>query len=350
MKIIDGKHRASVLGLTKFIAALGIVYLHTLNGSHGHWSLLFLFVEFFFFITGYYTYKHFQQTIKDESDVTAEIRAKRALEYTLNKVKGLLPYIAVALIIRYITVFYSVHVGQTSLIDALVNLPFEIALLNSQTGWFSWPLWFVSAMVIALPLFCYISQSKNKHLTFMLSLLLCIIYYFNLVGVIGLSSTGYSAIVRAFVGMTTGVVIYGLAHQLGKLKLSTPKRMLVQLVEMFSFFMSIVFMYPSVDSSNAPIYRNLVCMSFILFLTIFMSGQTIMSKVSCKAMDFVEKMSMVLFMIHFPIMSLIDYLPIKFNYWDRIITTMLVSVSASAIIYCVVEYIKIVKSQRQLVN
>lgn len=350
MKIIEGKHRASVLGLTKFIAALGIVYLHALNGSRGHWSLLFLFVEFFFFVTGYYTYKHFQQIVDNEVDSTVEIKAKRALKYTLNKVTSLLPYMVIALTIRYIAIFYSVYIGRTSLIDALVNLPFEITLLNSQTGWFSWPMWFVSAMIIAMPLFCYIAQSKNKHFTFILCVLLYIVYYFDLVGIIGLPAAGCGAIIRAFVGMTTGVVVYGLAHQVSKLKLSVPKRALVQAVETLSFFMSIVFMYPSVNSSNAPFYRNLVCMSFILFLTIFMSGQTIMSKVSCKTMDFLEKISMVLFMIHFPIMSLIDYLPIKFNYWDRIITTMLVSVSASAIIYCIVEYIKIVKSQRQLVN
>lgn len=350
MKITDGKHRASILGLTKFIAALGIVYLHALNGSRGHWSLLFLFVEFFFFITGYYTYKHFQQIIHNEVDVTVEMKAKRALKYTLNKIKGLLPYIIIALIIRYIAIFYSVNIGQTSFVDALVNLPFEVTLLNSQTGWFSWPLWFVSAMIIAMPFFCYIAQSKNKYFTFMLCVLLYIVYYFDLVGIIGLPAAGYGAIIRAFVGMTTGVVVYGLAHQVSKLKLSVSKRALVQAVETLSFFMSIVFMYPSVNSSNAPFYRNLVCMSFILFLTIFMSGQTIMSKVSCKTMDFLEKISMVLFMIHFPIMLLIDYLPIKFSYWNRMAIIILVSVLASAIIYCIVEYIKIIKSQRRLVD
>lgn len=344
MKIVDGKHRASMLGMAKFIAAVAITYFHALNGTHGNWSLLYLLVEFFFFVTGYYTYKHFQTVIGNDSErATVETKVKRALKYTVSKIKGLLPYIIIAIVLRYIAVLYSVRIGQTSLVDALCNLPFEITLLGSQTGWFSWPLWFISAMVIVMPLFCFIAQSRSKWLTFMMCLLSCIVYYFSVVNVVGLSASGFSALLRAFAGMMTGVVIYVFAGQVNKLRLSKFKKAIIQTVEILSFCMAFVFMYPSDMTSNLSIYRNLVYMSFFVFLVVFMSGQTITSKLSCKTMDFLEKISMVLFMVHFPIMSLIDFLPIALAYQTRMVLIIGVSVFASIITYCAVDYVKVLR-------
>ena len=48
MRITDEKHRASALGLVKFIAAVAIVYCHTLLGKPEHFSTLYLLVELFF--------------------------------------------------------------------------------------------------------------------------------------------------------------------------------------------------------------------------------------------------------------------------------------------------------------
>ena len=80
MRIVaKGKHRASVLGLVKFIAAVAIVYFHTLMGVPRHFSALYLLVELFFFITGYYTLKHFQDKTKDVYADSVETKSQKAL-------------------------------------------------------------------------------------------------------------------------------------------------------------------------------------------------------------------------------------------------------------------------------
>ena len=177
----------------------------------------------------------------------------------------------------------------------------------------------------------------------MMCLLSCIVYYFSVVNVVGLSASGFSALLRAFAGMMTGVVIYVFAGQVNKLRLSKFKKAIIQTVEILSFCMAFVFMYPSDMTSNLSIYRNLVYMSFFVFLVVFMSGQTITSKLSCKTMDFLEKISMVLFMVHFPIMSLIDFLPIVLTYQTRMVLIIGVSVFVSIITYCAVDYVKVLR-------
>lgn len=59
MRIVKNNKRISVLGLIKFLAAIAIVYYHTDLG--GHWNHLWILVELFFFITGYFTFKHFRK-------------------------------------------------------------------------------------------------------------------------------------------------------------------------------------------------------------------------------------------------------------------------------------------------
>ena len=62
MRIVKNNKRISVLGLIKFFTAIAIVYFHTLpTDPSTHWSHLWLLVELFFFITGYFTFKHFRK-------------------------------------------------------------------------------------------------------------------------------------------------------------------------------------------------------------------------------------------------------------------------------------------------
>ena len=59
MRIVQNNKRISVLGLIKFLAAIAIVYFHI--STRDHWEHLWLLVELFFFITGYFTFKHFRK-------------------------------------------------------------------------------------------------------------------------------------------------------------------------------------------------------------------------------------------------------------------------------------------------
>ena len=96
MRIVKNNKRISVLGLIKFLAAIAIVYFHVF--PEGHWSHLWLLVEMFFFITGYFTFKHFRK--KGNRGKTAEQKSKNAISYTAKKFLPLIPFVLTISFVR----------------------------------------------------------------------------------------------------------------------------------------------------------------------------------------------------------------------------------------------------------
>ena len=343
MKIVNGRHRASMLGLVKFIAAVAIVYFHTLLGKPEHFSTLYLLVELFFFITGYYTFKHFQDRGTEISNDDIDTKAKKALKYTGRKIRSLAPYILIAIVMHYVILLIPmIGNGWHAIFDIIKGLPFDLLLLNTQAGIANWPMWFVSAMVIVMPLFCLLCQSKNKHVLFVFSSLVCLIYYFKFYRWPYGQGVFYVApLIRAFMGMMMGVNIYVVAEKLSKAKMTKPQRVLLQICEIGVLAFSFVLMYARDNSVNVSTFRSLTILSFFVYLCIFMSGQTIASKISSPTMDFLEKISMVIFMIHIPILNLVHIL--NTGHW-AIMVVVCGSIIASIVVFCMVEYVRLCRS------
>ena len=342
MRIVaKGKHRASVLGLVKFIAAVAIVYFHTLMGAPRHFSALYLLVELFFFITGYYTFKHFQDKVKDIRTNSVETKSLKALKYTGQKVLSLAPYILIAISLHYaILLIPEVNNGGHAIFDIVKGLPFDLLLLNTQAGVMNWPMWFVSAMIIVMPVFCLLCQSKDKHCLFIFSSLACLVYYFNYFRWPFGQGTFYVApLIRAFMGMLMGVNIYVVAEWLGKAKITKGRMILLQICEVAALIFSFVMMYPRSDSPNSSIFRELTLLSFFIYLCIFMSGKTIASKISSVTMDFLERVSVIIFMIHIPILNLVYTLKIGSGV-SRTIIIIVGSILGSALIFVAVNCVR----------
>lgn len=338
MKIVEGKHRASALGLVKFIAAVAIVYFHTLLGASRHFSSLYLLVELFFFITGYYTFKHFQDKIKDLHSDSVEVKSLKALKYTGKKVLSLAPYILIAIAMYYVTLLIPViNDGWHAIFDVVKGLPFDLLLLNTQAGVTNWPMWFVSAMIIVMPSFCLLCQGKNKYFLFVFSSLICLIYYFNFFQWPYNQGAFYIApLIRAFIGMSMGINIYIVSEWLKGIQMNGNQKVFLQVCEICALVLSFIFMYSRYDSSNVLIFRPLTFLSFFAYLCIFMSGQTIASRISSPTMDFLEKISIVVFMIHMPLLNLALILGINLNFGGAA-AIMCGSVMISIIVFCIVK-------------
>lgn len=343
MKIVEGEHRASMLGLVKFIAAVAIVYFHTLLGEPEHFSTLYLLVELFFFITGYYTFKHFQDRNTEISNDDIDTKAKEALKYTGRKIRSLAPYILIAIVLHYaILLIPVIGNGWHAIFDIIKGLPFDLLLLNTQAGITNWPMWFVSAMVIVMPLFCLLCQSKNKHVLFIFSSLTCLVYYFNFYRWPYDQGVFYVApLIRAFMGMLMGVNIYVVAEKLSKAKTTKIQRALLQICEIGVLAFSLVLMYARDNSANVATFRSLTILSFFTYLCIFMSGQTVASKISSPIMDFLEKIFIVIFMIHIPTLDVVYMLNV-----ERWVTAIIMcgSIIASIAVFCVIEYVRLCRS------
>lgn len=202
-----GKEKISILGLLKFVASLFIVWRHMCSVIPPHdYSYPFnsshVFVEFFLFVTGYMTYRHF--TKMNATNKNLGSRANEAPKYTFNKFKKLLHYIFLSIIILYgaLIIFQEIGVG-VAIKHSLVDLLF----LTSQRMTENAALWYISALLIVYPLFCLLCQMRSRRLLTIIGLVIVPVYYLNS----SLAYYGPESLIRTFVGLFGGILIAALA-------------------------------------------------------------------------------------------------------------------------------------------
>ena len=331
--IVNNKRRISILGLIKFIAAVAIVYYHTIDPWLNHWGSLFLLVELFFFITGYFTYKHFSKN--NAKDTSLEAKSKCAIKYTIDKVRPLAPYIIIAVILHFVAMIILAmrsHTIKSSILNAVIKSIMDIFLLGSQLDVNNWAFWFISAMVIALPPFCIICQLKQKWTQLVAFMLLGIIYYFNVLNLDVIY--GISAVARAFIGLCMGGLICIIADIISNAKCTSNRytKTVASIVLILLFIGSFLMMYPTRSSIVSRQCQSLAVFLLILFMILLMSGRTLLSDISNGVMDLLEKISMVIFFIHWPI---IQIAAIPLGQLD-IVKQRCILVVSSVIIACIV--------------
>ena len=139
--------------------------------------------------------------------------------------------------------------------------------------------------------------------------------------------------------MLMGVNIYVVSSQLKKIKSTKANGVVLQICEIGALALSFVFMYSRDNSTNASIFRSLTFLSFFIYLCLFMSRQTIASKVSSPTMDFLEKISIIIFMIHIPVLNLAIILGANSGVGGTLLV-VLGSIFLSIAIFCIVKCAK----------
>lgn len=338
MKIVKNNKRISVLGLIKFLAAIAIVYFHVF--PEGHWSHLWLLVEIFFFITGYFTFKHFRK--KENRGKTLEQKSKIAIVYTAKKFLPFVPYVLVAIILKYVALL--LRNDGTPLFSILKILPLDILLLNSQVMDLNWPLWYLSAMLIVFPLFCLMCQTKHKYTLYIILLTSIIVYYFN---IFDGDVSHIQCLVRAFFGLSTGVLIYAFTSYIRGNKKIKKKSTLVPLAYLLLMIASILCLYPAEDNLGYQIYGCIFLVLSVFWLSILLSGKTIFSQLSSPFLDYLERLSIVIYMIHVPIIYILQLpvLPFMLSRARLTVATIFLSIVFSILFDFVIR--KIVVKFRQ---
>lgn len=146
--------------LYRFIFAVLIMIFHgnRVNKGLGHLIPLgYVFVEFFFFLSGYFAYSHMYRRYKNGEIETCD--KSFPIDYTWRKIKRMIPYMLMTFSLFAIAnicgqTYYN-HYSLKECIKSFSGAIFDLLLLqvtgickNSQFD--AW--WYLSALVFALPL------------------------------------------------------------------------------------------------------------------------------------------------------------------------------------------------------
>ena len=334
--------------LLRFVAATIIIAYHTECVFSSGW----IFVEFFFILSGFFAYKRVLQYQK-----SGEAFKDFPVKYTLKKIWRIIPYTFLSMIlyvvikfreqllsvgIKTIGRFVLYFVENTTLLNATGMIPSEVELGD---GWvmssMMMPiLWYIIVLFVMLPVMMYLSYYLEEKIGLWLYTFLPMFFY----GILILS-TGtidgfhyemwiYPALcMRALAGLLLGALTY---------KISIVFQKKIKNKKSFAFFggvveilvYAVVIFLASVGNMRSEI---LVITCFVVGLGLTLSGETLTSYLKGKVICFLGTISLPMYCVH---MIVIDMRPDFSSYMVYIITIII-----SVIMWCVVQGITFVSKR-----
>ena len=213
-------------------------------------------------------------------------------------------------------------------------MPFEMIYLSAgmESGTKLFPLWFISAMFIVFPLFCFLCQLRNRKIVCLIAAYSGLFYYF--------SKYDYGShiypnqMIRAFSAMLLGYVVYEVVKWLQYQKLNKNVQFIITVLECFSALFPVI-----LSVWNIKLLRiYLVC--FIIYLICTFCGHSFIPECNSRILIYLGKLSMPIYIWHYLIGTLINrYLNFTIGY--QIILFYMITILVSVINIFVVD--KIIK-------
>lgn len=289
--------RIASVDLIRFFMILLIMSHHLyLFGFTGNYPFLscWAWVDYFFLLTGYFTMKHYA------SRSITENCAAEAIQYTLRKLAGCFPFVFIAVTVQYAAEALPclVQSNPKQFLSTFCGWPYEVLMLSS-TG-LVWakvmPLWFLSAMLLTLPLMIYLLL-RFRDFWHILAWLVPFLYY----GQMGIN-TGRdwpNDLVRAFSCMALGTFVYMISQQLKLIPLSPWKKRLLTITELTALFFAL---YITVLNKD---FMNLLPLLFFVHCTVMLSGCSHTSSIQGRLCAFLGEISLPMFIFHWVIATLV---------------------------------------------
>lgn len=321
------KQRNCYIELLRFVASLAIMSGHVNGVFKGAWQ----FVEFFFILTGYFVYDH----VAKRMDAGKEVEI-HPLHYTWNKMKKLLPYTAVGMIIFAVIQVMDFSLRGKDLAEWLLFLPTNIFYLPAMnmmpqgvritdelftTGIYATELWYVCVMIAMIPVMMYLLiHFWNKKCRYWLITSFPMFLYGLLIILDG-SITGwhehhfyfFMLDLRALAGMMLGGAAWEIARKIEKNNYTSLGKVLLTSGEVAGF--GIVLFLTSWTSITYE------AMNVVLFLTaigIAFSGKSLSNMLNSRLLAYLGKISLPIYCIHLNVIRLMSHFGYKihqYNFW-----------------------------------
>lgn len=304
------KNKNGMIEIWRFVAAIMIMLCHLYFGEKGLYPFCetWIFVEFFFILSGYFTAKHFaKRFLKDQNRSQKLFGKAEAVSFKEwgselgrlmhSKVVKLVPLTTLAIVIQYI-LEYAFRRNEPSFSTGRfwLQLPFDILHVSD---FFAEPkvvpLWYICAILWTIPIIWLVLWIPRKSLRMIISTLAPIGYYVW-AGVFNHRNFPWDFL-RAISGMLLGVLV---CEIVGLIKFEREKKekhvaqakvsgILFTIVEVVLFLIPVV--TEGFNVENHP--PNLLC--FFLMLTISESHLSLSYLLGGKMCDYLGKLSLPIF-------------------------------------------------------
>lgn len=291
--MFPGGGRSCNIELMRFIGIFLIMghHLYLIGCTDNYiFKNCWVWVDFFFILTGAVTYKHFEKCTLSTEQFECE-----ALAYTWRKFARFFPLTALSVMmmcfLKYGDLLF--QEGWSHFFAAIAYSPFEMCYMSSSgiVSTLNAPLWFLSAMFITLPMIVFLIQ-RHRELWKVVSFCLPIMYF----GYKGVNTDRAwpNDIIRAFVCMALGTISFMIAERVREYNHDTSflRKMICSISEVACMFFAV---YISALNKSCI---NLMEPLFVILTALLLSQCTVTAKLESRICTVLGSISMPMFIFH----------------------------------------------------
>lgn len=314
---MEQKHmKYTSIELIRLLAAIAVAMYHFgsfyLNVER-FFPLSYIFVEFFFIVSGFFMMKHICESENPMEPVP----------YIFKKIKGFFPILSVTFFVQLI--IFSLSNGLDSagaVLGQLFHFKWEFLLLH-VAGFIQEPAfgidylqgqtWYLSAMVIALAFAYPLAKYFRKIFNHLICPLSCIIIYSYIIQTMGTLNVGneyfgiiLAAIPRGFAGTCAGCMAYNAYIYLKDKELN---KSLISIVEVLTYgsIAALFLLGRSLNGEDGVYYVLVFCVIVVLAVLNQTSISKFLNSNLTKPLAFLGKYSLYLYLCHWNVLMGMRY-------------------------------------------
>lgn len=335
--------RKSYIEMQRFVACCIIMIFHiNVLLSKGSTTTLFrggyIWTEFFFILTGAFTNLHIRNNKHNCDDRLFPI------QYTIKKIFCLFPYVIIGTALQIVINIIMWRLSFSSVLKYLIWFPIQISMLqmfgitpdnlnvegNVIPIVIDSPLWYISAVVVALPIvIIFITKIEKKYAgaSFYFAMILTgiSIMKYDVLGSVydSFGNIVYSGVLRAFGGMLLGVAASNFGKYISEKQIKNRLRRWMFVLEL-GLYLGCVILTIFFDRS----YNGAIFLYMFLFVAITLSEKTVTSHFSNKFVNFLGKLSLPVYCFHLPIAIFVTKwdIPMVYKYIYICLSTIILGI------------------------
>lgn len=308
--------RNSFIELCRFLACYCIFSYH----ARGMFTSGWIFVEFFFILSGFFTVKHIEQNKE-----IIGLKKGYPFYYTLNKIKKIIPYSFVAMLISFVIECMRYQLDFDEIVKFIFALIPNILLIpctgavnrcitiseNFSINYMLNPtLWYISALFVVLPIFIYIVIRLNDLIkTYVLTIVPFFLYGYLLInngsinGWYDAGNSFFGLDMRALAGLMLGGAAYYAARYFAKIKFTVIGKCILSFIEVL-VWVSLAYVAILEDFQ----YTAYVVIAITTGIVISFSGNSLSGKLKNSFVDYLGSLSLPIYCLHSTVINLFNYL------------------------------------------
>lgn len=300
------KEKNLYIELWRFLAAITILFYHTNHLGYriacGGW----IFVEFFFIVSGYYTTAHFSS-----GGELPAVPEKEALLYTLKKLVRVLPYAICGILLSVVANVLNGNILYSDISTLIIELPLHFSMLK-MCGFTYFDLcrqlWYLTGLLLVLPILILLINKKRDFLKYIgcwLIPILCYMFLFIWHGDVSYWDDGSSlhCLIRALAGVTLGSLVYHFSTWVRPIIEKWKDKDYLKAFEVLLMVAVIVVAF-AVDVSSSPVAFIYI---MVISLCITFSGFGVKINRNRRFFEYLGKLSLPVFCLHLPVLDIIEF-------------------------------------------